>query len=56
MVQRTISSNDRVLWVDLMDPFDPTPAVTGRDATLLPQIPLRRFPTIDVYLDRTGSS
>jgi hypothetical protein len=48
LFQRTITANDRLPWVGIIDPA--TAAVT-RYAQLMPNMPLRRYPDAGLFLE-----
>jgi hypothetical protein len=53
LFQRSLAKNSQVNWVDLVNP---DPHAASRYAATLPNIPLRRYPTIDSFLKSRGAS
>jgi len=53
MIQRAVDSNAALRWVGIIDP---SPTVVQRYVELLPNSPLRRFPSAQTFLDAGGFS
>lgn len=53
IVQRSIASNTSARWIDIIDP---QPTSVTRYGSLLPNLPIRWFPSIDAFLRVSGGA